>query len=91
MHSQVLQYSKAMGTCTADMLEKLWAPETNRARDIYADFNQLTLDITLAALFGTELASSDLVRSPLIQLYSSTHTVEPFYTGHQLHSRNRPV
>lgn len=68
MHAQVAQYSKAMATCTADMLDKLWAPDANRARDIYTDFNQLTLDITLAALFGSKLASSDLVRSRRIQL-----------------------
>lgn len=68
MHVQVSQYSKAMTTCTADMLGSVWAPETGKARDIYEDFNQLTLDITLAALFGTELASSNLVCSPRFSL-----------------------
>lgn len=61
-HVQIAQYSKAMSICTADMLSSVWAPEVGKARDIYADFNQLTLDITLSALFGTELASSELVR-----------------------------
>jgi hypothetical protein len=29
------------------------------AREVYADFNGLTLDITLQALFGAELAAGD--------------------------------
>ena len=58
--SAVARYASAMVDCTAEMLlnggggggdSLLWQP--GMVRDVYSDFNELTLKITLRALFGT--------------------------------------
>eukprot|EP00892_Ulva_mutabilis_P002433 jgi/Ulvmu1/12190/UM085_0054.1 len=49
-----------MQACTQWMIANQWAPAAGRMRDLYADFNQLTLDITLASIFGQDLSRSDL-------------------------------
>lgn len=38
------------------MLADVWS--TGGVRDVYADFNELTLDITTNALFGVDMSSS---------------------------------
>ncbi|GLC37963.1 hypothetical protein PLESTF_000605900 [Pleodorina starrii] len=43
-------YADAMIAATADMMDAEWA--TGGTRDVYADFNELTLRVTLEALFG---------------------------------------
>lgn len=58
---QVKRYSGAVHVCTQQMISDRWAPTAGRTRDLYADFNQLTLDITLAAVFGQDLSRSSLV------------------------------
>ncbi|KAK9829411.1 hypothetical protein WJX72_005691 [[Myrmecia] bisecta] len=46
-------YAEAMGMATQQMLRNSWLQ--SRQRDIYADFNALTLQITTDALFGADL------------------------------------
>lgn len=46
-----------MLVASADMVLHSWRDGT--ARDVYADFNTLTLRITLEALFGAQLAAGD--------------------------------
>ncbi|EFJ44932.1 hypothetical protein VOLCADRAFT_82539 [Volvox carteri f. nagariensis] len=43
-------YSGAMVAATCDMLDNQWV--AGGTRDVYADFNELTLRVTLEALFG---------------------------------------
>lgn len=46
-----------MTACTGRMLRDRWAPDRGGVRDVYADFNSLTFDITIEALFGSDVAT----------------------------------
>ncbi len=48
---------QAMAAATEQMLQTRWRPGAQR--DIYADFNALTLDVTTRALFGSNLPASE--------------------------------
>ena len=48
---------QAMAAATEQMMQTRWRPGAQR--DIYADFNALTLDVTTRALFGSNLQASD--------------------------------
>jgi cytochrome P450 len=54
----VERYAEAMISCTQQTLikGKKWRP--GAIRDVYADFNELTLRITLSALFGADVDST---------------------------------
>ena len=45
-----------MCAATEHMLAEVWAQDG--VRDVYADFNELTLNITTNALFGVDMSSS---------------------------------
>ena len=62
---QVAGYASAMVQATRQLLDGAWAADRGGVRDVYADFNALTFDITLVALFGADVASSARVRLPL--------------------------
>lgn len=47
---------QAMASATQHLLEEVWAQ--GGVRDVYADFNELTLNITTNALFGVDMSSS---------------------------------
>lgn len=47
---------QAMTSATQHMLSRVWSK--GGVRDVYADFNELTLDITTKALFGVNMSSS---------------------------------
>ena len=47
---------QAMSSATQHMLADVWS--TGGVRDVYADFNELTLNITTNALFGVDMSSS---------------------------------
>ena len=47
---------QAMTSATQHMLMHTWSK--GGVRDVYADFNELTLDITTNALFGVDMSSS---------------------------------
>lgn len=59
-------YAAAMSSATQHMLRRVWG--RGGVRDVYADFNELTLNITTNALFGVDMSScqaagiSDAVR-----------------------------
>jgi cytochrome P450 len=55
---QVNGYAASMVTCTGHMLDSLWAPDRGGIRNVYADFNSMTFDIAVNALFGAEVATS---------------------------------
>ena len=46
---------QAMSSATQDMLGGVWSE--GGIRDVYADFNELTLNITTIALFGVDMSS----------------------------------
>ena len=46
-----------MVACTQRMLRERWAPDRGGVRDVYADFNGLTFEITIEALFGSDVAT----------------------------------
>ena len=48
---------QAMLRCADDMVLRRWRDGT--VRDVYAEFNRLTLRVTLEALFGARLAAGD--------------------------------
>ena len=48
---------QAMAAATEQMMQTRWRPGAQR--DIYADFNALTLDVTTRALFGSNLPASE--------------------------------
>ena len=45
-----------MASATEHLLAEVWAQ--GGVRDVYADFNELTLNITTNALFGVDMSSS---------------------------------
>lgn len=47
---------QAMSQATQHMLDSVWA--AGGSRDVYADYNELTLSITTNALFGVNMSSS---------------------------------
>ena len=47
---------QAMASATEHLLAEVWAQ--GGVRDVYADFNELTLNITTNALFGVDMSSS---------------------------------
>ncbi len=47
---------QAMCSATEHMLAEVWSQ--GGVRDVYADFNELTLNITTNALFGVDMSSS---------------------------------
>ena len=47
---------QAMSQATQHMLSSVWA-SGGGARDVYADYNELTLSITTNALFGVDMTS----------------------------------
>ncbi|CAG9461287.1 unnamed protein product [Pedinophyceae sp. YPF-701] len=47
-------YVGAMTACMSDLLEGEWQDARGRARDVYADFNDLTLRVATRALFGED-------------------------------------
>lgn len=49
-------YAAAMCSATGHMLAEVWSQ--GGVRDVYADFNELTLNITTNALFGVDMSSS---------------------------------
>ncbi|DBA77753.1 TPA: hypothetical protein ACH3X2_008443 [Trebouxia sp. C0005] len=49
-------YAAAMCSATGHMLAEVWSQ--SGVRDVYADFNELTLNITTNALFGVDMSSS---------------------------------
>ncbi|DBB01015.1 TPA: hypothetical protein ACH3X1_000917 [Trebouxia sp. C0004] len=49
-------YAAAMCSATGHMLAEVWGQ--GGVRDVYADFNELTLNITTNALFGVDMSSS---------------------------------
>eukprot|EP00198_Chlamydomonas_reinhardtii_P000787 XP_001690122.1 cytochrome P450 [Chlamydomonas reinhardtii] len=51
-------YGGAMVAATEDMMRRVWGP-AGGTRDVYADFNELTLQVTLEALFGFGSADED--------------------------------
>ncbi|PRW32625.1 cytochrome p450 isoform A [Chlorella sorokiniana] len=51
------KYGQAMLRCADDMALRRWRDGT--VRDVYAEFNRLTLRVTLEALFGARLAAGD--------------------------------
>lgn len=60
--SQVTTYGEAMVSAAQRMSTTVWSPSRGSARDLYIDFNQLTFDIAVLALFGEEVAASSQVR-----------------------------
>ena len=44
------------------LMDREWRASSGAVRDVYADFNKLTFDITVMALFGEEVATSEQVR-----------------------------
>lgn len=72
--STMLPDMQAMSSATEDMLSKVWT--AGEARDVYADYNDLTLDITTNALFGVDMNSSqaagisgELLSSPTVSWF----------------------
>ena len=79
---------QAMSQATQHMLGSVWA-SGGGARDVYADYNELTLSITTTALFGVDMTSSQsagisgkLYISPMHESYSWTLFMNQLYVTH---------
>ncbi|XP_024363188.1 uncharacterized protein [Physcomitrium patens] len=53
-------YAEAMVNITEKMVDKVW--RTGGVRDVYADFNELTMEIVASALFGASEASEEMAQ-----------------------------
>jgi hypothetical protein len=51
-----------MTACSRNMLDHVWTPNRGGKRDVYVDYQLLTFDITMTALFGQDLPDTELVR-----------------------------
>ena len=51
---------QAMVNITEKMVENVW--RTGGLRDVYADFNELTMEIVASALFGADEGSEDMAQ-----------------------------
>jgi cytochrome P450 len=72
----LLHHLQAMTAATQDMLARMWRQDGRR--DVYADFNDLTLRITVGALFGATVDSRQARR------VSGEALVHSFLRPHQL-------
>lgn len=62
---------QAMCSATEHMLAEVWFE--GGVRDVYADFNELTLNITTNALFGVEMSSSQALSISGEQKWCTVH------------------
>ncbi len=62
---------QAMCSATEHMLAEVWFE--GGVRDVYADFNELTLNITTNALFGVDMSSSQALSISGEQKWCTVH------------------